>query len=99
MKQSIKKLALILQPIFLVTLVTSSETLLRRRDVPFAERALPRTAHNTTRKLLDGTEACSNCPQGTHQCIGRSVSDEVCGPCADGKTFWPCNVEKGEVLI
>jgi hypothetical protein len=22
------------------------------------------------------------------------VSDEVCGPCAEGNTFWPCNVEK-----
>ena len=42
---------------------------------------------------LDGTESCSSCPSPTHQCIGRSVSDEVCSPCASGKTFWPCNVD------
>lgn len=94
MKQSVRKLALILQPILLVALVSSTDTSLRGRDLqaaPSVDQPL-----TSTRELLDGTEACSNCPAGTHQCIGRSVSDEVCGPCASGKTFWPCNVEKGK---
>mmetsp|Transcript_763 Transcript_763/g.1605 ORF Transcript_763/g.1605 Transcript_763/m.1605 type:complete len:666 (+) Transcript_763:172-2169(+) len=57
-----------------------------------AQAQPPEPQQREQRNLLDGLSSCAGCNSGNLQCSGKSISDEHCGPCATGQTWWPCNL-------
>ena len=43
---------------------------------------------------VDGTIACKDCKGKENKCVGRTIDDSQCSACANGQTFWPCNLVK-----
>jgi hypothetical protein len=47
------------------------------------------------------TYGCSDCKGDSQICVGNlngfnPISDEDCSACADGQTFWPCDIQSAE---
>ena len=48
----------------------------------------------TSSEDVDGTIACKDCKGKENKCVGRTIDDSQCSACANGQTFWPCNLVK-----